>query len=78
MRIRFYVCIGLHLDPDICMNLFPIFNFYRTQSRNLVPSSFVDPDPYWIRIQDKMEAKDVRFKILFNNSETQLIKNSFM
>ena len=51
----------------------------------------MDPDPYWIRIQelpwntdpdpdphmqilDKMEAKDIIFKILINNSETQLIK----
>ena len=25
-----------------------------------------------------MEAKDIRFKILINNSETQLIKNFFM
>ena len=26
---------------------------------------------------DKMEAKDARFKILINNSETQLFKNFF-
>ena len=31
--------------------------------------SFLDPD--------KMEAEDVRFKILINNSETQLITNFF-
>ena len=51
-------------------------------------TSVVDPDPCWIRIQNrdpdpymqiwvKMEAKDVRFKILINNSETQLIKRFF-
>ena len=48
----------------------------------LPATSVVDPDPFWIRIQelpdphmqiqDKMEANDVRFKILINTSETQL------
>ena len=48
-------------------------------------TSVVDPDPYWIRIRsfldpdphmqikDKMAAKDVKFKIFIDNSETQLI-----
>ena len=36
-----------------------------------------DPDPH-MQIKDKMEAKDVRFKIFINNSETQLIKNFFV
>ena len=27
--------------------------------------------------KDKIEAKDVRFKMLINNSETQLFKNFF-
>ena len=46
--------------------------------------SFLDPDPFseygstHVNIYYKMEAKDVRFKILMNNSETQLIKNFFM
>ena len=53
--------------------------------------SVLDPysGAYWIRIRNtdpdlqmqievKMEAKDVIFKILINNSETQLIKNFFM
>ena len=35
-----------------------------------------DPDPH-MQVQVKMEAKDVRLKILINNSETQLIKNFF-
>ena len=46
--------------------------------------SFLDPDPYSKYVSgsthantgtvwDKIEAKDVRFKILINNSETQLI-----
>ena len=55
--------------------------------------SVVDPDPYWIIIQElpasgsihanflqievKMEAKDERFKIIMNNSLTQLIKNFY-
>ena len=50
----------------------------------ILSNSVVDPDPYWIRIQElpeyeygpnmqiqvKMEAKDVGLKILINNSET--------
>ena len=38
-----------------------------------------DPDlgPH-MQIKDKIEAKDVRFKMLINNSETQLFKNFFM
>ena len=53
--------------------------------------SVLDPysGAYWTRIRipntdsdshmqiHKMKAKDVRFKILINNSETQLIKNFF-
>ena len=44
----------------------------------------LDPDPYWIRIQElsgsgsgKMKANDVRFKIKIHNSETQPSKNFF-
>ena len=36
-----------------------------------------DPDPQ-MQILDKMEATDVKFKIIINNSENQLIKNFFM
>ena len=35
-----------------------------------------DPDPH-MQIYVKMEAKDVRFEISTNNSETQMIKNFF-
>ena len=54
---------GSVLDPDSGASLI------------LIRILNTDPDPH-TQTLDKMEAKDVRFKILINNSETQLIKIS--
>ena len=80
VAIRWFIviCLKSGLDSNkLCCGSGSVLDPYSGASLIRIRIRNTDPDPH-MQIKNKMEAKDARFKILINNSETQLIKNFFM